>query len=286
MNCIVCRGGELKFQLDKNNHDVYKCKHCDLGFVWPLYTSEESVIYGSEYFSGATEGHGYIDYDSDKAAMKHTFDEYLNIVHKHTDKRDNFLDVGAATGFFLNMAKDAGWKNFGGVEISDYAATIARQKGYNVQTGTLGTVDLDKNSFDAITFWDVIEHVPDPEGEIRLAHQYLNDGGIVALNTPDASSFVAKVFGKRWHAYVPPEHLFYFNPKNLGALLEKSGFEVLGVHKVGKRFTVQYILKTLANWQKKLPWNYIVDLVKDTKLGNVGIPLNIRDNFLIVAKKI
>ena len=78
----------------------------------------------------------------------------------------------------------------------------------------------------------------------------MKKGGLIAINTPDSGSFIAKLLGKRWHLLVPPEHLVIFNRVNLDLLLKSCGFEVLWTGKIGKKFTLQYIFQILANWQR------------------------------------
>ena len=281
--CIACGRTLFDFFANKNGFDLYRCRNCRLIFVWPL-PQDSTDLYSSDYFSGAKSGFGYVNYEEDKSAMFKTFEVYLGKIEQFTPRKGKLLDVGAATGFFVQLAIERGWKA-SGIEISDYAAKVARQKGLDVMTGTLESVDFDTSSFGVVTLWDVIEHLSDPVSHLKLIYNILEVGGLVAINTPDSASFAARIFGKRWHLLVPPEHLFYFNYRSLLALLRNSGFEVVHISKIGKKFTLQYIFKTLARWQNFFIWKQLTKILAGTRLGTIGIPVNLRDNFFVIAKK-
>lgn len=124
--CKVCRGQNLKFFVEKNNWKIYKCRQCGLIFVWPS-PKETYITYGKDYFCGATKGFGYVNYDEDKKPMISMFESYLKKIEKFLPNKGKLLDVGSATGFFLEIAKNRGWDIFG-VEISEYAASRSREK--------------------------------------------------------------------------------------------------------------------------------------------------------------
>ena len=282
--CIVCSGRLFDFFANKNNFNLYKCKNCYLIFVFPLPINIHST-YSEDYFRGAKKGFGYVDYDKDKAPMIKAFNRFLNIIEKFSIKKGKLLDVGAASGFFLELAKKREW-DVSGVEISEFAASKAREKGLNVTTGTIE--DLKENNgerFSVITMWDVIEHMSNPESAVSKAKEFLEGGGIIAINTPDSGSLVAKTLGRKWHLIVPPEHLFLFSKKNMKALLKKQGFEVLLIANIGKKFTLRYIFQVGANWLNLKLIKYVASFLNNNFLGGLSIPLNLRDNFFIIARK-
>ena len=281
--CIACDGRTFYFFANKNNFDLYRCKNCRLIFVWPI-PQNLTDLYSQDYFSGAKLGFGYVNYEEDKSAMSKTFDIYLKDIEQFTSSKGRILDIGAATGFFVQLALARNWKA-SGIEISDYAASIARQKGLDIMTGTLESAGFKPASFDVVTLWDVIEHLPQPNSHLKLVHNILEKGGLIAINTPDSRSFIAKILGKRWHLLVPPEHLFYFSYGSLSMLLKNNGFEILHISKIGKKFTLQYIFQTLARWQNLFIWLQLAKMLARSRLREVGIPINLRDNFFIIARK-
>jgi len=282
LQCPVCQASAV-FAFTKREWRIWRCPACDFRFVWPAPPSTEA-IYDEDYFRGAAAGFGYADYDEDKIAMESFFASVLATIRSFRSPPGALLDIGAATGFFLRMAQMEGWRGTG-VEISSFACRRAHAAGLDVRCGTLETVSLPPGAFDAITLMDVLEHVSDPASMLARCRALLRPGGIIAINTPDASSAWARVFGTRWHAYCPPEHLSYFNATNAAALLRSTGFRPLAVRKFGKRFTPAYVFSMLARWQGIGFWDAASRWIGRTPLNRLALPVNIRDNFCIFAER-
>jgi 2-polyprenyl-3-methyl-5-hydroxy-6-metoxy-1,4-benzoquinol methylase len=279
--CPLCHAQKSAVFMKKDGYTLYRCGQCGFTFVHPIPNSAE--VYSQDYFAGAVHGFGYVDYDTDKAPMVHTFEKYMRHIRALVPTGGRLLDVGAATGFFLDIAKRFGFEVHG-VEISAFAAAQAREKGLDVLTGTLADTPKDL-LFDVITMLDVIEHVSDPREEILRVKEIMRPGGVLVINTPDAGSLYARMMGKRWHLIVPPEHLYYFTRKNIRMLLEEEGFEVLSITTIGKQFTLPYIFKMLYAWQKLSVWKWLSTIFAHGWLSRIGIPINLRDNMFVLAKK-
>ncbi len=283
IECLLCRAREARFSFSKHGYRLYRCSECDFLFVHPM-PDDASLIYDASYFEGARHGFGYVNYEEDKIAMRSFFEKVLDAIEGIATGRRTILDVGAATGFFLKIAEGRGW-HISGLEVSPFAVAEARSSDLPVIEGTIESVSWEGPMFDVITMLDVIEHVCDPRLQLVRAWNLLNPGGIIGINTPDAGSMWAKVFRSRWHAISPPEHLVYFNRKNLEKLLQETGFEVLAAKKIGKSFTPAYIASMLFRWQGISIWRYLGDRIKDTKLNQLSLPVNIRDNVFMLARK-
>jgi SAM-dependent methyltransferase len=134
------------------------------------------------------------------------------------------LDVGCATGtFLLGMREQPGWE-LHGVEPSSHAAGIARASGLDVFGGTLEEARFPDARFDAITLWDVFEHLHDPRASLAELHRILKPGGILVLRVPNLDSWDAKIFGQYWAGLDAPRHLYVFSLRSLRNLLEAAGF--------------------------------------------------------------
>lgn len=136
------------------------------------------------------------------------------------------LDIGCATGLFLDgMRRRGNWELLG-LEPSAPAAEAARRLGLRVITGTLEETDFPTGHFDVVTLWDVIEHLHDPAGALRRIARILKPGGILVIRTPNFDSWEARLFGRYWAGLEPPRHLFVFTPQTLGAMLAQAGFAI------------------------------------------------------------
>lgn len=286
INCPICGSKKIKFFCEKNRYNIYNCQDCEVGFVWPE-PSSLADIYQAPYFKGDLDDgginkFGYTDYEEDKKAMRETFVIYLNKILKLTTGKKIF-DVGAATGYFLDLAKRAGWQT-SGIEISEYAVKIASAKGHQIFLGDLEDLES-KERYDVITMWDVLEHLADPKKYLKSVHDVLHQEGILAINTINRSSWWARLWGRNWQAIMPPEHLFYYSVESLKILLEQGGFRIIEKSKIAKKFTLPYIFKVLER-RYNLPFlGKLSDLLY--KAGfKIGLPVNLRDNIFIIAKKI
>jgi 2-polyprenyl-3-methyl-5-hydroxy-6-metoxy-1,4-benzoquinol methylase len=137
----------------------------------------------------------------------------------------SLLDVGCATGLFLNAMRDFGQWNLTGIELSHSAAEYARQRfGLNVVEGSLEKGQFEPECFDIITLWDVLEHLDNPLEALRQVYRLLKPGGWILIKTPDPSGWDAKLFGGSWIGYEAPQHLYSFPKQLLARNLTDLGF--------------------------------------------------------------
>jgi SAM-dependent methyltransferase len=278
MNCPICSSTSSNPFCLKNGYTYMTCKHCLAIYVWPLDV-DINLVYTPEYFSGGSHGFGYVNYDEDKQAMRGTFIKYLEQIERWSSKSRDLLDVGAATGFFMQIARRHGW-GVAGVELSSDAADIGRKRGLDIVTGDIFSEKLNGRIFDVVTMWDVIEHLKDPIAVMRRVKTLLRPDGVLAINTPDSGSLWARLLRKRWQALIPPEHLILFNATSLSALLARSGFRLVEQGKISKSFSLAYIASTFL--QHRVP--NVMRTILNSKLGAISVPLDVRDNQFVIAR--
>jgi ubiquinone/menaquinone biosynthesis C-methylase UbiE len=143
----------------------------------------------------------------------------------------HLLDIGCARGEFLrSMRDDYGWK-VTGVEISDHAAHEGRLRYHlDIQSGTLADAKFSDNFFDAVTLWDVLEHLTEPAETLTEIRRILKPDGLLVLRLPNAGSWDARLFGKFWAGYDPPRHYYVFDLNTISCLLTQTGFSIQKVN--------------------------------------------------------
>lgn len=140
--------------------------------------------------------------------------------------KGRLLDVGCATGVFLNEMRNAGWDVMG-IEPNHEAAKYAREHfGIPVYTETLCKIGLPGASFDAITMWDVLEHLHTPWLDLMEASRLLRKGGLLVIRIPNLESLDARLFGPFWVGWDLPRHLYLFPRKALISALEQLGLRI------------------------------------------------------------
>ncbi len=140
----------------------------------------------------------------------------LNLINSEQSQKGKILDIGAGTGDFLLTAKNDGW-NVVGVEPSDRAKNIAKQKGISFVEET---AVLENNSFDVITMWHVLEHVPNLEIQIAELKRLLKPTGTLIIAVPNFKSYDAKHYKEFWAAFDVPIHFWHFSKKAIQLLFE------------------------------------------------------------------
>lgn len=139
--------------------------------------------------------------------------------------RGRLLDVGCGTGDFLRQASALGW-SCTGCDVSETALRKARERvpGAKLLVGTLEPLTLPPSSFEVVTLWHTLEHLPHPLGTLREIHRLLAPEGKLVAAVPNLDSWEARILGSRWMEIDIPGHLFFFSPKSLRGLLLTAGF--------------------------------------------------------------
>src|SRR5690606_22840080 len=101
----------------------------------------------------------------------------LSLLNDLQKAKGNLLDIGAGTGDFLLVAKQNGW-NAIGIEPSEKAKAIAQQKGVELKSNLS---EFEDHSFDVITMWHVLEHVPNLENQIKDLKRLLKSNGSIII---------------------------------------------------------------------------------------------------------
>jgi 2-polyprenyl-3-methyl-5-hydroxy-6-metoxy-1,4-benzoquinol methylase len=193
----------------------------------------------------------------------------LNLINSLQPDKGRILDIGAGTGDFLSVAKNNGWQTIG-VEPSDRAKAIAKNKGVSFVEGT---TELENHSFDVISMWHVLEHVPDLDKQIKELKRLLKPTGTLIIAVPNFKSFDAKHYGKFWAAFDVPIHFWHFSKTAIKLLFEKEEMKLEKVlpmkfdsfyvsllsekYKSGKmNFVSAFFTGLQSNWKAKKDFEY------------------------------
>ena len=226
--CEVCGHDKAEPFLPQLSFPVVKCKNC--GFIYANPRPTEEALRGF-YDESYYRSHGPIGYGVSREVeetIRRQFETRLEYIEKHAGEPGRLLDLGCATGIFLEVAEARGWEIYG-VEFSDFAIPIAQNTlGIEIHP-TLLEARFDAGYFDVVTGWEYIEHLAKPRRELEEIHRILRKDGLLALSTPNMRNLTVMRCPELWESFIPPpEHLSYFSPESLGQLLEAVGFRVQG----------------------------------------------------------
>ena len=255
---------------------IVQCQQCGLVYADPRPHSGDVLdIYE------AVEDPLYVE---EREGRLLTFEHHLRPMEKHTGpaRHRPLLDVGAHTGVFVDIATRHGWDAWG-VEPSTWAVAQAHKQGLQMEVGTLESVAFPNEKFDVVTMWDVIEHVPDPQHTLEAAWRVLKPGGLLVVHTMDINSLFSRLIGKRWPWYMEM-HLFYFSRRTLGAMLAKTGFDVLWMGAQGRYLQTGYLASRITALMSAIG-RPLEKLATRLKLRELPVRINLGDLFTTYARK-
>ncbi len=174
----------------------------------------------------------------------------LNLINNCSATKGNLLDIGAGTGDFLLTAKQNGWNTIG-VEPSEKAKGIAINKGIKFSDSTQ---ELESHSFDVITMWHVLEHVPNLEIQIRELKRLVKPNGTIIIAVPNYKSYDANYYGKFWAAFDVPIHFWHFSKTAIQLIFEKENIKLEKV--LPMKFDSFYV-SLLSEKYKNRKMNYV-----------------------------
>ncbi len=272
--CLVCGATEFRPFLD----DLSKCAGC--GFVTAqIGASDPRALYEGDYFTGGE----YLEYRADEAFLKKNFRKRLEDLRRWRSG-GRLLELGAAYGFFLDLAK--AHFQVVGFEVNPDAACHGREAcGVDIRTDGFLAVDAARigGPVDVVVMLDVIEHLERPDRFLAHIVGLTRPGALLYITTGDIGSFVARRRGRKWRLIHPPTHLHYFDRRTLPRLLERHGFRVTDVRAIAMARSVRQMLYSTLVLGLGLRRAY--DAAARIVPASWGITLNTFDIMRVVAEK-
>ena len=205
-------GAALTFRL-------WRCAACGLVRTEPQLTPQELEPHYAEEYWGGIEA-------SDENWIRRDQRFRTGFLERFRGE-GSVLDVGCGLGFFLRALDPQRWDRHGVEPMPVPYREAARALGPDrIVNADLRAAKLPSGKFDAITFWDSLEHLPNPRAILDEAARLLRPGGIVLIGLPNFGGYQARHFGEDWFALSLPHHLYHYTRETLARLLEESGFRV------------------------------------------------------------
>jgi SAM-dependent methyltransferase len=234
--CCVCQSRDIQ-QLD-SDCNLCGCRQCGYVFDSPRPCQEQII----EFYSRTGK---YDSWIRESDARDDLWKRRLKMLLRHRAE-GNLLDIGAGIGQFLHHACPY-FTRVSGTEVSSSAARVARERyALEIHTGLVEELSLPAASFDNITLFHVLEHVPDPAMLARKCHDLLKPGGVLVIAVPNdvlAWGSAVKRLGRKLglkpfqkfsavlgiaKAGASREiHLSHFTPAVLRILIRNAGFEIV-----------------------------------------------------------
>ena len=197
------------------------CFYCKSLFQNPILKFSQNTSYNKKIKDPDGEIRFLKNEKKDK--INNWYGEVINFLNKNY-KPGNILDFGAGLGFFLSGINHK-WKKYA-LETSKSALKVLKSKNdLTVYSDINKLTKSNKNYFDVIFFYHVIEHLHNPHKVLENLTLLLKKNGILIVGTPNINCLAFKLFKKNFRL-LGPGHLCLFNEKSLKAIIENCGFKV------------------------------------------------------------
>ena len=257
--CPIC--GSNKFSVFLKTKDYFltqeeftldQCDQCGFVFTNPIPALHELEKY--------YDSPDYLSHTANKPSFTGTVYKLFrnaNIKKKfklvdHYANGKNLLDIGCGTGELLSHFKNKGW-NVKGVEPNQSARKFASQN-YNI--AVFDEIELDNfkaESFDVISMWHVLEHVPDLNKRMVQLRRLVKKEGLIVIALPNLASPDAQKYRSHWAGLDVPRHLYHFTKTTFSLLLKKHKMELL--KSIPMKFDAFYVsLLSEKYLGKKIPY--------------------------------
>ncbi|WGD35793.1 class I SAM-dependent methyltransferase [Olleya sp. YS] len=150
----------------------------------------------------------------------------LKLINSLKQEEQNVLDFGCGTGDFLKIAQRNNW-TVSGIEPNEEARKIANIKTNNSVFNSDYLNSFTKHSFDVITLWHVLEHIPNLEEQITQLKSLLKTKGALVIAVPNYKSYDANYYKQFWAAYDVPRHLWHFNQESISKLFSSFNMKIV-----------------------------------------------------------
>ncbi|WP_232225826.1 class I SAM-dependent methyltransferase [Leptospira broomii] len=223
-SCPVCLKDNERVIFNADGGVYVKCNECGMGYLNPVFTDDSLTKF---YTGNNTVQSEVVENESD--FYKKIYMKGLEALTPHT-KRGAILDVGCSAGGFLDIAKSNGWDTWG-VELNEAEIAYTKKKGHKAFNQMLESIEF-PIKFNAITLWDVFEHIKDGHKYLKLMKRLLAPDGVIFIQVPNFHALAARVLQEKCKMFDGLEHVNLYSPVTLKVIAEKNDFEIVSMSTV------------------------------------------------------
>lgn len=222
IECIFCGKGESFALIEENGFTGRKCSRCGLIYISPRPSPEDIAnLYGHDEANISADQHVAAEHYKRLHARN-----VLQILKRHVSG-GKFLEIGPGAGFFMDEARMAGFSPYG-IELNRLQADFIRNR-LSLPCESRTVADAFPNErFDVVYHCDVTSHFPDPIAEFKTMKQRLTENGVLIFETGNMGDVRADRL-PQIPRFQYPDHLFFLSTPNIKALLQRTGFRLLGM---------------------------------------------------------
>jgi 2-polyprenyl-3-methyl-5-hydroxy-6-metoxy-1,4-benzoquinol methylase len=296
--CIICGGDNLKYRYTprKSPGAVMTCRACGFTFI-PTILNPKAIISDvpvtGTYSEAIRTSQNLADVagswelpiidrkEREFPAMRENTQRSIRRLGRYA-RRGRMLDFGCGGGFQLKVACEEGWQGQGLEPLAAHAVYARARFGLPVVNDVLHEETFPPESFDAITAYQVFEHLPDPVQVMRMLIKALKPGGALLIEVPNIDNLLTRIMGPR-HRHFVADHLNFFSSSTLSKLMQDNGLKVVSVTYPSRTMSVEH----LADWTNRLiPFAQpLTRLGHNPRLAHRKVSINLHDIIEVIGVK-
>ena len=237
MDCPCCADARFILTYQLSSYRVARCVACGVMYNVDFPEPEALASTFSEHYYGTVQREAFAHVGNPERADASREIYALGLELMRVPEGGRLLDIGCAFGAFLEFAASRGL-SAAGVEISPYSSRYAREeRSLDVFTGSVFDAPFPEGSFDAVTIWDVIEHVREVRLTLDHVRRLLKPGGSVVITTDNFGGLIGRISSTIYRltggaVRYPVERFFipynscFLTIADTRRLLDETGFSV------------------------------------------------------------
>ncbi len=183
----------------------------------------------------------------------------LNYVQDHVlDINARIVDIGTNIGTLPHLLKSAGYTDVTGIDISEQSIEYGLKKypelAHRLLSYDGNRIPFDNNTFDVVTLFDVIEHIPDVPHFLKTeVARILKPGGLCIFQTPNKPlnilwTIVSKRTIRTIREFLKTEHCSLQTQSSLRRNFDNAGFDSLQLetYSILSTYNIQKVRRALG----------------------------------------
>jgi len=230
--CPICNSKYISHQITIYSARYYRCHDCSHVFVIEIPTKEAIEKFYRDENKDRTI---YLDKETNRFRLNQVaMPRLMWLIEKYKSiygrEPKSILDVGAGAGHFVKACRDHGLRAKG-IELNPEAHKFCKDNfGFElINKDFIESYNLFQD-YDIITFWLVLEHIPDPLKMIETAKKVLSKGGLIVADVPRWNSFSTALQSEFKDTITrhldPAGHIHCFSDSSLATAFVKCGLEL------------------------------------------------------------
>jgi SAM-dependent methyltransferase len=262
VSCDICGGAQASTHVSpapcfgELDHDfqIVRCQSCGLLYTRPRPSQSAMAALYEAYFPMtplSSDSRATRDSWRSNERLRRLWHMYCRNYQSTIVARAHgtVLDIGCGSGELMEALRRKGHP-VQGLEINPQMAAACRSKGLRVFCADYETATFPQGAFGTIILSHVIEHLPSPKRALQNIWQILEPGGTLFIFCPNADSYFARFFGRRWYQWHVPFHFFHFTPASMSALASATGYRIA---RMSTATPDLYFAHSYEFWLRRLP---------------------------------